>query len=195
MKFLVVAVLLLPTLVFGKTLTFTPIGENLTGTYSSDNSNVTLDVLKVSEDGSELLVLLTDTTDATSPIKKNLKWDAVNGFTSKQDYDSVSIRMGEGFYPNNTINIIKDSSNTQFTYQTEQESLTVTTNDVQADFFGARTDTDIQEIQVASNFGEDFITGTIIGQTRGPNGRGAFIWSKDTGFINVNDNDKTDIPI
>lgn len=192
MKFLLIAFLFFPVLVFGKSLAFIPIGENLTEIYGNNDSNVSLSIVDVSDDGKDILVLLSDSEGEAS--NKYLKWNVNDGFTSKQNYTPVAIRMGEGFYPNNTIDIVKPAAGNEFIYISDYETINVSNEDIQADFFGRNTNIINPAMIIASRFGKESLTGIIIGP-RGQNGRGAFIWNKEDGFVNVNDNDKTNIPI
>ena len=182
MKKVLAIALLAPSLVFGKSVSFTPIGEDIDAASTGSPSNVIITLTNISSDGKKAALKYTETGNRNKKTYKAYEWRYQTGLEEK-DYDALSnVIIGDDFTVYKSINT-NDTVESGFTYESNSELITVTPQDIPNDFLPNGPEISIKKITVTSQFGSNGVIGMITGD-RNASGNAGFIWTKENGFQN-----------
>lgn len=177
MKKLLAIALLAPSLVFGKSVTFTPIGENI-----PEIAKGALYLNEVSPNGKKAIIKYFEKQNMNKNFYKIYSWDLTNGL-SETEYDwRYPIILGNDSVTYKSIDPSTNTPKPGFIYKTELETIEVTPEDIPNDFFSNDQYISAYGVNAISLFGESGLTGIATG----PGRKAAFTWSKDDGFTNPN---------
>ena len=183
MKFLIVIALLAPALAFGKTVTFTPIAEDIAATSTGSPGKVIINLMNISPDGKKAILKYTESGNMNKKIYKVYEWSYQSGLKKKY-YDALSnVIIGEDFTAYKSIDINDNTAESGFTYESNSETITITLQDVPSGYLPNGPEIATNKIIVTSRFGETGVAGMLTGSNNA-SGRAGFIWTKEDGFIN-----------
>lgn len=182
--------LLIPTLSWGKSITFSEIGVDIAAINSDISSKVVLSLLHVSKDGKHATLRYTENLNMNIQANSVYTWDSLNGLVEKEYEPFSKVIIENNFSAYTPINPESNTQNKSLIFESNQEKLWLNPSDAPSNFFPQRPYSEITSISINSSFSDSGLLGTISGSHE-DTAQGAFIWTKANGYINPT----YDIPI